>query len=196
MDKRLSKVERDVDLHDYNDDDMVVNDTPPNSPCDNPPPPPSTNLPPPPPPLSHPPPRAPSPPPDSYPESDPAKKGENNERDVDTKTDQPIPNTREISQEQAFLLKGAHDVEAGSSSATASDPSTPPPKKKNKLIFSLNELAETWRLPTEEVKEIMSEYNVTSRQKKVARKEECISIKLSQAPAFDDKSANVQRTDN
>ena len=69
MDKRLTKVERDVATmkrlmaSDNDDDDMVVDENPPNAPCDNPPlsPPTSTNLPP----SSHPPPRTPYPPPNS-----------------------------------------------------------------------------------------------------------------------------------
>ena len=68
---------------------------------------------------------------------------------------------------KASILGRAHDTKAGSSYAVGGgDPSTPPPKKKSKLIFDLNELVETWRLPIEEVTEIMLEYNVVVRQKK------------------------------
>ncbi|CAI9289824.1 unnamed protein product [Lactuca saligna] len=85
MVKRLTKVERDVATMkrltnlDNGDDDMVFDNTPPNSLGDNPPPPPppSTNLPPP----SHPPPRTHSPPPNSPPQSDAAKNAENNQGD-------------------------------------------------------------------------------------------------------------------
>ena len=51
-------------------------------------------------------------------------------------------------------------------------------------------------LPIKKVKEIMLEYNIDVRQKKVARKEERFSAKLAQALASADESANVQSTDN
>ncbi|CAI9260916.1 unnamed protein product [Lactuca saligna] len=64
---------------------------------------------------------------------------------------------------KASFSGGAHDTEVGSpyaASAAAGDSLIPPPKKQSKLIFDLNELAETWRLPIKGVREIMLEYNV------------------------------------
>ncbi|CAI9265574.1 unnamed protein product [Lactuca saligna] len=61
---------------------------------------------------------------------------------------------------KASISGGTHEIEVGSS--TTFDPSTSPPKMKSKLIFDLNELSESWRLPIEEVREIMFEYNVAS----------------------------------
>ena len=58
----------------------------------------------------------------------------------------------------------AHNVEVGSSSA-ANDPSTPPPSKKNKLIFDLNELDKIWGITIDKVIEIMIKNNVDKKKK-------------------------------
>ncbi|CAI9287949.1 unnamed protein product [Lactuca saligna] len=81
--ERLSKVEQDVvDIKRFmalggDDDDMIISDTPPNSPNDNPLPPPRPLSP------SHPPRRTPLPTPNSPPQYDAAKKGENNQETFD-----------------------------------------------------------------------------------------------------------------
>ncbi|CAI9281004.1 unnamed protein product [Lactuca saligna] len=183
MNTRLAKVERDVtamkqlmNLGD-DDDDMVVNDTPPNSPCDNPPPhpPPSLNPPPPSPPPSHPPTPTPSPPvplnvvyPNSY------FKGEvphGTNSDIVSDDDQLNPGNR-----KAYSSQGYHEAEAGSS--ISDDSLTTPPFTKSKLILDINELVATWRFSVGEVNEIMMETNASIQQKKEARKEEHMSAKL------------------
>ena len=56
---------------------------------------------------------------------------------------------------KASFSGGAYDAEDGSSSAAIGDLSASPLKKKSKIIFDLNELAEIWSLPIEEVREMM-----------------------------------------
>ncbi|CAI9285084.1 unnamed protein product [Lactuca saligna] len=72
-------------------------------------------------------------------------KQESNIPDVDaTNNDQSIPNFGDKSEadekRKASLLKGANDIEVGSSSS-ASDPSAPPPSKKRKLTIDVEDLA-------------------------------------------------------
>ena len=116
----------------------------------------------------------------------PQKVPQGTNSDIDFGNDQLNPQKR-----KASSSRGGHDVEAGSSSAVG-DPSAPPPKKKRKLIFYLKKLVETWRLPIEEVREIMLEYNVVVQKKKEARKGECLSAKLAQSLASTDESSNDQ----
>ncbi|KAL7583869.1 hypothetical protein Lser_V15G42257 [Lactuca serriola] len=225
VERYVDTMKRLIALGDDDDDDMVVDDTPINSPGDNTPPPPplSTNLPPlshspprtPPPPFNH------SLQSDAakkgriikgpilntgeqsetsdyegcldlglMPQAVVSLNGNNS--DIESDNDLLNPRKRKVS-----FSGGDHDTEFGSSSAAVGgDPLAPPPKKKSKPIFDLNELVETWRLPILEVREIMLEYNVVVRQKKEARKEEHLSTKLTQALTSPDESINVQRIDN
>ncbi|CAI9302893.1 unnamed protein product [Lactuca saligna] len=65
----------------------------------------------------------------------------------------------------------------------------PLPKKKSKLTANLEELAKEWRLPIEEVREMILEYNTLVQEE---REEYCYT-KLAQMYASPDGSLNVQR---
>ncbi|CAI9303777.1 unnamed protein product [Lactuca saligna] len=70
--------------------------------------------------------------------------------DIDSNNNQFNPRMR-----KASFSGGAHD-EVGSS--TIGDPSTPLLPREENSFFYLNELAKIWRLPIEEVREIMLDY--------------------------------------
>ncbi|CAI9267623.1 unnamed protein product [Lactuca saligna] len=79
--------------------------------------------------------------------------------DVPQGTDSDIESENEQLNPQKWkptFLRRAYDAEAGSYSTAAGDLLTSPPKKKRNLIFNLNELAETWTLPIEEVNKIFN----------------------------------------
>ncbi|CAH1423050.1 unnamed protein product [Lactuca virosa] len=95
----------------------------------------------------------------------------------DVESDDDQPNTRKRNDSSS---RGANYVEALSSSA--------PPVKKIMLAVNLEELTDEWRLPIEEVREVMLEHNASVHEDKDERR----STKLAQMYASTDGGLIVQ----